>query len=446
MAPDVGLIGSNFLKSTYPSNEALSLGYGNHSGYSANLNRFVDIFNLSYGVGISRTLKENDTWGYGGRIASNYEKTYLSSGVANLRDSKGAIYVKSSGNDFNGRREIDGVKTTFYCGPGKARSDNMPCGDAALDNSHSLPYMIITGSLRADDVKSSYSTPGASLWIAGFGGEYGQNYPAIMSTDQSSCLKGYVRVGAGYSNAFNNQGTHPENPYCNYTSSMNGTSAAAPTVSGVIALMLDANPALTWRDVKHILASTSVQVDPTRAKVLNDITQYSWIINSANYKHHPWYGFGRINAAAAIAAAKAYTAGSLGTFISTPKATYVKDADDETLVFDLDSNTTNAWTFDQSTPDGAAGIIEFITLSFELSHSIPEDLGITLTSPAGTTVRVLMPYTGATDNPSDSSFDIGVSGLYGESMDGTWTVSLTDYSPDSVGGTMKTFSIKLYGH
>jgi len=38
---------------------------------------------------------------------------------------------------------------------------------------------------------------------------------------------------------------------------MNGTSSATPVTAGVIALMLEANPALTWRDVKHILASTA---------------------------------------------------------------------------------------------------------------------------------------------------------------------------------------------
>ena len=209
--------------------------------------------------------------------------------------------------------------------------------------------------------------------------------------------------------------------------------------------MLEANGALTWRDVKHILASTSVQVDPTRSKLVLGTTQYSWVTNSANYKHHPWYGFGRIDAAAAISAAKAYTAGSLGTFVAQ-KTSYVKSNDDTTLVFDIDSGETNEWSFDQSTADGASGIIEFITMSFELSHTKPEEMGITLTSPAGTTVRVLMPYTGATDNPLDNSFDVGVSGLYGESMDGTWTLSIRDYSPDSVGGTMKEFSIKLYGH
>src|SRR6185436_2047641 len=46
-----------------------------------------------------------------------------------------------------------------------------------------------------------------------------------------------------------------------YTNGFSGTSAAAPVVSGVAALMLARNPALTWRDVQHLLVRSSRQVD-----------------------------------------------------------------------------------------------------------------------------------------------------------------------------------------
>lgn len=39
-----------------------------------------------------------------------------------------------------------------------------------------------------------------------------------------------------------------------------GTSAAAPLVAGMIALMLQAQPCLTWRDVQYIIIVTSVKV------------------------------------------------------------------------------------------------------------------------------------------------------------------------------------------
>ena len=43
------------------------------------------------------------------------------------------------------------------------------------------------------------------------------------------------------------------------TSRFNGTSAAAPMVTGTVALMLEANPNLDWRNVQHILTKTSVK-------------------------------------------------------------------------------------------------------------------------------------------------------------------------------------------
>ncbi len=59
-------------------------------------------------------------------------------------------------------------------------------------------------------------------------------------------------------------------PDANYTSRFGGTSAAAPLVSGVIALMLQANPNLTYRDVEEILVRSARQ---------NDDLDESWITN-----------------------------------------------------------------------------------------------------------------------------------------------------------------------
>jgi len=44
------------------------------------------------------------------------------------------------------------------------------------------------------------------------------------------------------------------------TESHSGTSAAAPLAAGLIALMLEARPCLTWRDVQHIIVFTAVKV------------------------------------------------------------------------------------------------------------------------------------------------------------------------------------------
>jgi subtilisin family serine protease len=74
-----------------------------------------------------------------------------------------------------------------------------------------------------------------------------------------------------------------------YTSRMNGTSAAAPVVSGVIALMLQANPNLSWRDVQEILVRSARQNDPFSAPGTGAglETQSTWIINQVPLFHDP---------------------------------------------------------------------------------------------------------------------------------------------------------------
>lgn len=91
---------------------------------------------------------------------------------------------------------------------------------------------------------------------------------------------------------------------------MNGTSAAAPTVAGVAALMLSANPQLTLRDVKYILATTAFQIDPDqpKARYNGTVIDPGWITNAAGHHFSNWYGFGLLDGAAAVERAMRFTA------------------------------------------------------------------------------------------------------------------------------------------
>ena len=72
--------------------------------------------------------------------------------------------------------------------------------------------------------------------ICGFrrpAGEYGDRFPASISTDQQGRDRGYVILS--------NRGLANDdalNPSGNYISTFNGTSAAAPNASGAIAVLL----------------------------------------------------------------------------------------------------------------------------------------------------------------------------------------------------------------
>ena len=69
-------------------------------------------------------------------------------------------------------------------------------------------------------------------------------------------------------------------------------------VSGVTALMLQANPNLTWRDVQHILVNSARHVDPTDP---------GWTTNRGGQLIHYNFGFGVVDATAAVNMAKTWT-------------------------------------------------------------------------------------------------------------------------------------------
>jgi subtilisin-like proprotein convertase family protein len=269
----------------------------------------------------------------------------------------------------------------------------------------------------------------------------------MMTTDQSTCSKGYTKTGVSAGsgknyNAFNN-GDHAENSSCNYTSTFNGTSSAAPTVAGVVALMLEANPALTWRDVKHIIATTADQVgsDSDYTYTFRGIKQYEWETNSAGYKFHNWFGFGKIDAAEAVTTAASYTANSRGSFVST---NFVNSGSINLAINDNGTNATSS--LNVTKPSGSNDFVEFVTLSVQLSHPVPKSIGLRLQSPDGTIINVMTPMSNIGTNPSSTIFQIGVAGLYGESIEGTWTLAVNDYIVDSTPGTLTYWGITVYGN
>ena len=440
VAPNASLIGYNYLKNQSLSNQLKA--WGSNPPVSVD----IDIYNMSYGAGYG--VDENDDPNTTYNLPSYLSSSYIA-GLTNglsLRNNKGAIYIKSSGNDY-------GTSATSNCG------SDLTCTDMMIDNYSAMPYIIHVGALQANGGVSSYTTPGSALWISGFGGENGNNTshsginaaagnkPAMMTTDQSTCSKGYTKTGVSAGsgknyNAFNN-GDHAENSSCNYTSTFNGTSSAAPTVAGVVALMLEANPALTWRDVKHIIATTADQVgsDSDYTYTFRGIKQYEWETNSAGYKFHNWFGFGKIDAAEAVTTAASYTANSRGSFVST---NFVNSGSINLAINDNGTNATSS--LNVTKPSGSNDFVEFVTLSVQLSHPVPKSIGLRLQSPDGTIINVMTPMSNIGTNPSSTIFQIGVAGLYGESIEGAWTLAVNDYIVDSTPGTLTYWGITVYGN
>jgi hypothetical protein len=438
VAPHVSLNGYNFIASTQatPYNVA-SLG-GSSAQPASN---DVWVFNQSYGSGNTADQQVNST----------VEGQYIF-GVTTLRGGKGALYVKSAGNGFEGF----GSPAADCSG---ANGIGTSCQNANMDPNNTLPYNVVVGALDAGGVKSSYSTAGSAIWVSAPGGEYGWNQavmapgtypanrfmPAMVTTDQSGCGAGYARTSGTSSNfapSYINLGSAP-NTSCSYTNTFNGTSSAAPVTSGAIALILEANPTLSWRDVKHILARTATQVDPTIAAVADPsvaggpyVAELPWTTNAAGYHFHNWYGFGRVNVDAAIALATNYP-GGLGTFTNTGWAS------SGALALPIPDNSSTGAT--SSISLGTNLTIEAVQIGVSATHPSTGDLGIELTGPSGTKSILLNIKNGFSLSPDLNAMVLETNAFYGESSAGTWTLRVVDgWAADT--GTLTNWQLRIFGH
>jgi subtilisin-like proprotein convertase family protein len=229
---------------------------------------------------------------------------------------------------------------------------------------------------------------------------------------------------------------------------MNGTSSAAPVASGIVALMLEANPNLTWRDVKHVLASTADQVDAAIAPVSftlpggSYVAEPAWTTNAAGYKFHNWYGFGRINAQNAVTMAKTYSS-------------YLPATSQQTTGFVKSANFPNNGAIPDNTVTGASSSVSISTAITKIeavqlqlnavTHTYVGDLGFELISPSGTRSVLLPANNQMYGNVSSLTFMLESNAFYQENPNGNWTIKIVDaYSGDT--GTITSASLRIYGH
>lgn len=399
-----------------------------------------DVFNMSYGkVGYVFFEEDDDV------------SAAVELGVKTLRNGKGTNYVQSAGNSRHEYYE--------YCD-----SDNDPLGDdcfmhatgnANAHESLATPYKIVVSATNAKGEPSSYTSTGSNVWISAPGGEDGMLDPGMVSTDITGCTTGYSFLNSAYSSFFD-FGFNSLNPVCNYTSRMNGTSASAPVVAGVVALMLEANPNLTWRDVKHILAETATLVnfdpfmnDETHPRGYNlpgYVYDQTWVMNKAFKYFSNTYGFGRVNAGAAVARAKTWSSSTLGTFEQTKTSSdqwyYRADLPSPLMISDESAMPTidQIWV-------GHDYVIEAVQISITSDHPFPGDLAIHLVSPMGTESRLLNINNKIAGDQNTLNGTIMLSNAFlGESSLGYWTIKVYDGNLLFGTGNLIDWKILISGH
>jgi len=445
VAPSASLKGFNFLSSLQFEQDFLdSLGGSTASPNSSD----VFVFNQSFGISPTNDVLINPL----------DEAQYLS-GVTALRGGKGALYVKAAGNgflDIGVTGNCDGANDTLSFVNGTFAG--LSCENANFDPDNAIPYQVVVGATNASGVRASYSTAGSAIWVSAPGGEFGRNAaldpgfislvysPAMLTTDQSGCTRGFSTTTANNGSGFDNGGA--PNTACNYTNGMNGTSSATPVTVGAIALVLEANPALTWRDVKHILALTARQIDAARAAVnvvLSNgsyVAEPGWTANAAGIKFHNWYGFGMVDASAAVNMAGTYTPGQLGTFANTGLIS------SGAISIAIPDNSVSGASNALAVPGGPpVQVVEAVQISVTATHPAIGDLGIELVSPLGTRSVLKNIRDGFAGSANLNGMVLLSNAFYGENPAGVWTIKVVDGSGvNATAGTLTGWSIRVFGH
>lgn len=287
-----------------------------------------------------------------------------------------------------------------------------PAGNGGLigDNSNydgyaNSPYTIAVGSVTDGGFRAPYSERGANLVVV-----------APSSGGASDVLTTSFGLGVDQDD---NPIRIPE-----YDTGFNGTSASAALVSGVVALMLEENSDLTWRDVQDILIRNATKIDPENAE---------WITNGAGIEFNQNYGAGLVNAQdsviGALAASPANRLGPLADPIvnsrffsdqdpSSPDYGIVPDNDGDSLLVEFDM------TQDLSGPRSNLKV-EHVVLSATIVTENRAELEIVLISPNGTR-SVLQTPDANHQEQSVFFWEFMTVRNWAEGSGGTWVVQVTD--------------------
>lgn len=195
---------------------------------------------------------------------------------------------------------------------------------AGLEIAQQHPYIISVSGFDANNKTVTYAEAGPATLVAGATAD-NQPYPIVgfilrrMLTPTNATKK----PAAGITTTGRNNVKYPvtdthragtNNQPDSYSYSFNGTSASAPMVTGVVALLQSANPDLTWRDIRWILAKTARKIQlgenltnqatgkPSTGEYAKPIWSTSGNSTFGRYSHY--VGYGAVDAGAAVAMAK----------------------------------------------------------------------------------------------------------------------------------------------
>ena len=259
----------------------------------------------TYLAGIVAGLRNNGDTGLGENMV----------GVAyNAELAEVFLYDDNGGNPVPVEEHVQVIEFGDPCIDVKVHAYDL-AGEGSIPNWVRLPAPI-RGALASATTSGRDGLGQVFVWSAGNGGADGQrtDYEELVSARftmsvgaVSPALLRRDSSEIGSSLFCSAPGSHlvlpvrdvdlfpcPDPPYVpKYGSCGNvlgGTSFSTPHVGGVVALMMEANDNLSWRDVQNAIARTAATIDPTSG----------WQTNQAGIDHSYEYGHGLIDAFEAV--------------------------------------------------------------------------------------------------------------------------------------------------
>jgi len=334
--------------------------------------QYIDIYSASWGPSDDGMTVEGP-----GTLAS---AAFLN-GITKGRAGLGSIYVWASGN---GGRHDDSCNCDGY-----------------------------TASIYTLSISSS-SDHGESPW-------YSEACASTLATTLSSGAHGEKRI---VTTDLHNQCTERHT----------GTSASAPLAAGIIALALEQNPKLSWRDIQHIVVHTANWIPLKRDP--------DWRMNGIGLHVNEKFGFGLLDSERIVKMAEK------SFFITVPDKSECKGKEfqvprtlrwDQPLALEIES-------------EGCAGskdelrYLEHVQLMLSIEYSRRGDLVVTLTSPMGTRSCLLPVRSEDTSDEGFKKWAFMTTHMWGEDPRGKWTLEIKDGGESrSNTGVLRDWQLILHG-
>uniref|UniRef100_H3BFU4 Proprotein convertase subtilisin/kexin type 6 n=1 Tax=Latimeria chalumnae TaxID=7897 RepID=H3BFU4_LATCH len=214
-----------------------------------------------------------------------------------------------------------------------------------------------------------------------------------------------------------------------------GTSVSAPMVAGIIALALEANPLLTWRDVQHLIVKTS---RPVHLKAPD------WKINGVGRKVSHLYGFGMMDAEAIVIEAKKWRSVPLQhvcTVTTEKRPRFIRT--------EQPLRTTVFMTGCSDNSERRVVYLEHVVVRVTIVHPRRGDLQISLISPSKTKSQLLARRIFDHSTEGFKSWEFMTVHCWGEEAKGEWTLEVSDVPSQlrnpAVQGRLKEWTLVLYG-